>query len=104
MTADDRVSIHVEPGDGARRVPRLSDLRDLASRLKFAPQDGRIWLDEQRMLLLHAADYAVLRRQLLDTLGLEATRALLTRLGYAAGSRDAALALKLRGRKKVCFG
>ena len=101
MTADDRVSIHVEPGDGARRVPRLSDLRDLASRLKFAPQDGRIWLDEQRMLLLHAADYAVLRRQLLDTLGLEATRALLTRLGYAAGSRDAALALKLRGRKSL---
>lgn len=93
-----RVSIHVEPSSSTR-VPRLADVRDLAARLKFAPQEGRIWLDDQRMLLLHCSDFATLRRELFDALGMEAARGLLTRVGYSAGARDAALALQVRGRK-----
>ena len=33
---------------------RFPDLADLMARLHFSTSDGRIWLDDQRMLLLHA--------------------------------------------------
>ena len=96
----DWVSIHIDP-EGSAGVPKLSDVRDLAARLKFSPRDGRIWLDDQRMLLMHTADFAGLRRELLDAIGLEGTRRLLTRLGFSAGARDAALALQLRANKDL---
>ena len=32
---------------------RYPDIADLMSRLHFSPGDGRIWLDDQRMLLIH---------------------------------------------------
>ena len=47
------------------------------------------------MLLVHADAQASLRKELIDTLGLERARGLLTRMGYASGVRDAELA---RGR------
>lgn len=96
----DKACIRVEPA-GTGRVPRMSDVRDLAARLKFAPQDGRIWLDDQRMVLLHSADLATLRRELLTALSLDAARGMLTRLGYSAGARDAALAVQLRGSRAL---
>ena len=48
------------------------------------------------MLLLHNSDLAVLRRELIDAMGLDAARGVITRMGYSAGARDAALALTLR--------
>jgi transcriptional regulator with GAF, ATPase, and Fis domain len=66
-------------------------LADLTESLFFSPGDGRIWLNDQRMLLLHSSAMGQLRRELIDTLGLERARGLLTRLGYAAGARDAQL-------------
>jgi two-component system response regulator HydG len=66
-------------------------LADLTESLFFSPGDGRIWLNDQRMLLWHASAMGHLRRELIDTLGIERTRGLLTRAGYVSGARDAQL-------------
>ncbi len=65
---------------------------DLRSRLKFCAETGQIWLHEHRMLLVHAEVQASLRRELIDTLGMERARGLLSRMGYVAGMRDFELA------------
>ncbi|MDH2435843.1 sigma 54-interacting transcriptional regulator [Pokkaliibacter sp. MBI-7] len=66
-------------------------LEELTECLCFSPGDGRIWLNDQRMLLIHASSLGTLRRELIDTLGIEAARGLLTRTGYVSGTRDAQL-------------
>ena len=68
--------------------PHLSDLTEC---LFFAPGDGRIWLNDQRMVLMHTASIGTLRRELIETLGLDRARGLLTRTGYESGARDARL-------------
>jgi len=75
----------------------LPQMRDLATRLRFVPDEGRIWMDDHRMVLLQADAYADLRAELIASLGLEMTRGLLTRVYYAAGQRDAERAIKLAG-------
>ncbi len=65
---------------------------DLRTRLRFCPDTGQIWLHEHRMLLIHAEAQATMRRELIDTLGLDRARGLLTRMGYAAGVHDAEFA------------
>ncbi|HVO33672.1 MAG TPA: XylR N-terminal domain-containing protein, partial [Elusimicrobiota bacterium] len=60
------------------------DLRDLLARLHFSTTDGRIWLDDQRMLLIHARSLGLLRREMIETLGFDIARGLLTRMGYNA--------------------
>lgn len=69
---------------------------DLLARVHFSPQDGRIWLDEQRMQLIHTSAMGVLRRELIESLGIDRARGLLTRMGYNSGAHDAALARRLR--------
>ena len=69
---------------------------DLLSLLRFSAGSGHIWLDEQRMLLLHARAFAELRKELLDTLGVERARSLLVRMGFASGQRDGEMAAKAR--------
>ena len=66
-------------------------LADLTESLFFSPGDGRIWLNDQRMVLMHSAAMGHMRRELIDTLGLERARGLLTRAGYVSGARDAQL-------------
>ncbi len=65
---------------------------DLRARVHFCAESGHIWLHEHRMLLVHAEAQATLRRELIDTLGMERVQGLLTRMGYAAGMHDAELA------------
>ena len=72
---------------------------DLRSRVHFCPQTGQIWLHEHRMLLVHAEAQALLRKELIDSLGIDRARGLLTRMGYASGLRDAELA---RTRSQDC--
>ena len=76
---------------------RFANIRELASKLRFSPQEGRIWLGERRVVLMQVEAFAQLRNQLMTTLGPEETRGLLTRIGYDAGQRDADLARKLAG-------
>ncbi len=71
-------------------------IHDLAKRLRFAPSQGRIWLDDQRMMLMHVSSLGALRQELIESLGKETARGLVTRIGYQAGARDAEMAKKLR--------
>ena len=66
-------------------------LEDLAHCILFTPGDGRIWLNDQRMILMHASALGALRRELVETIGHQTSRALLTRVGYTSGARDAEL-------------
>lgn len=66
-------------------------LEDITQSLHFSPGDGRIWLNGQRMQLLHMSSLGSLRRELIESIGAERTRGLLTRVGYSAGARDAQL-------------
>lgn len=75
---------------------RFPDLDELVSRLRFSPGEGEVWLDEQRMVLLHNASLAALRRELIEILGVEKTRGILTRMGYLSGASDAAMVRKIR--------
>ncbi len=72
------------------------DIADLAARLRFSLNDGRIWLDTQRVALIHLSTLAALRQELIERLGIAEARGVLARMGYASGARDAALARKLR--------
>jgi two-component system response regulator HydG len=65
---------------------RESPLLDL---LRFDGAEGTIRWKHRRMLLLDADAMGLLRRELIDTLGLAAAKRILTRFGYACGYRDA---------------
>ncbi len=76
------------------QYPQSADLRRL---LRFSSEDGTIWLGESRMLLMHVAALAGLRKELIASVGLEHARRVLTRMGFASGKHDAELARKIRG-------
>jgi DNA-binding NtrC family response regulator len=80
----------------SRKGPPLPSDDDLRSQIHFDPAHGKIWLDEQRMLLYHASGMGLLRKELIDSLGAQRARGLLMRFGYHSGWKDAALAQKLR--------
>jgi DNA-binding NtrC family response regulator len=62
---------------------------DLREVLDFRPDQGIIRLHEQRVVILSAAAMGLLRKELIDTLGLETARRLMLRFGYADGYHDA---------------
>ncbi len=80
---------------------RFPDLADLIARLHFSTSDGRIWLDDQRMLLVHAKALGSLRREMIESLGVDVARGLLTRMGYQAGACDAQMARKVRAKDSL---
>ena len=67
---------------------RAEDL-DLRELLDFAPQGGPLLFAGQRAVLFDAVALGLLRKELVDTLGTTAARAILTRFGYAHGRRTA---------------
>lgn len=77
-------------------VPPIPSDADLRRLLHFSTDDGLIWLGEQRMLLLHLASLQAIRRELISSVGVEHSRRLLMRAGYAAGMRDGPLARQVR--------
>src|SRR5215213_10120491 len=62
---------------------------NLAELLDFRPDQGIIRLHEQRVVILSAAAMGLLRKALIDTLGIETARRLLMRFGFADGYHDA---------------
>ncbi|WP_295517013.1 sigma-54-dependent Fis family transcriptional regulator [uncultured Pseudomonas sp.] len=100
MTLSERLSLSdlqqaapgFQRGDSAAWNDSASPTQaELAECLFFSPGDGRIWLNDQRMLLMHASSFGALRRELIGALGQERARGLLTRVGYLSGVRDAEL-------------
>jgi DNA-binding NtrC family response regulator len=53
------------------------------------------------MFMLHLSAFSALRRELIDSLGIDRARGLLTRMGYLAGSKDAELVNKVRKDSSV---
>lgn len=76
--------------------PEQKDLH-LAELLDFRPDQGVIRLHEQRVVILSAAAMGLLRKELIDTLGVETAERLALRFGFADGYHDA---VNLRQRSK----
>ena len=76
--------------------PRFPTSQDLVSQIRFDTNFGKVWMQEQRMLLIHSSLFLNLRNELTATIGEQRTRGLLMRLGFHSGWRDAELARKLR--------
>src|SRR5579862_7109086 len=72
---------------------RATDL-DIHELLHFSPEGGVITFAGERALLLDAVALGLLRRELIETLGATAARAVLTRFGYAHGWRVAEMLRK----------
>jgi DNA-binding NtrC family response regulator len=94
-------SLRMRPQADVKRPPPAEsvDLEhlDLAQVLDFRPDQGIIRLHEQRVVILSAAAWGLLRKELIDTLGLDAARRLMLRFGYADGYHDA---VSLRDRSQ----
>ena len=75
-----------------RSVVPTDETDALRAALRLDADSGQIWLNEHRMLLVHAEAQALLRKELIDSLGMERAQGLLMRMGYASGQRDAELA------------
>lgn len=69
---------------------------DLLSQIRFESDKGKIWLNEQRMLMVHASVMGLLRKELIETLGIERAKGFLMRFGYHSGWKDAELVAKVR--------
>ncbi|GFE62062.1 sigma-54-dependent Fis family transcriptional regulator [Geobacter sp. AOG2] len=67
---------------------KVDDL-DLRELLSFNPKGGSIQFMDERALLFDAAALGLLRKELIDNLGMFAARSILTRFGYAHGWRTA---------------
>ena len=77
-------------------MPRRPSLH-LAELLDFRPDQGVIRLHEQRVVILSAAAMGLMRKELVETLGLETARRILLRFGFADGYHDA---VNLRARSQ----
>ncbi len=85
------------PSDGV--TPRYPDSRDILEKLRFLPEEGQIWLGEQRMLLMQLQTMATFRHEIIRTLGLKRAKSFFLRLGYHSGLKDAELARAVRGQE-----
>lgn len=79
--------------------PDYPSARDLMDALRFLPEQGQVWLGEQRMLLMPLQASTFFRNELIATLGMERARGLFMRLGYYSGLQDAELGEALRGKR-----
>lgn len=79
--------------DNLPDLPALDDIQEL---LRFEPEEGRIWLAEERMVLLRSSELQALRKEMIESLGIDRAKGLLIRMGYIAGQRDADSARRLR--------
>ena len=67
---------------------RAEDL-DLRELLSFDPKGGLITFGGQRALILDAVALGLLRKELIESVGLTVARGVLTRFGFAHGWRTA---------------
>lgn len=82
---------------------KKQDEKDLSSflveRFHVDLDQGTLWVDDQRMLLLQADWFSDIHKQIIALAGLERARKIITHLGYSAGVRDANLAKKIYRNK-----
>lgn len=79
---------------------RTQDL-DLRKLIRFVPDEGTLWLSESRMLMVHAAAMASMRKELINSAGPDYAKRILTRMGYESGLRDVDVAKKIRPKSSL---
>lgn len=79
-------------------IPPTDDLRQA---LRFESDTGSIWLEQQRMLLLHASALGSMRSELIESLGRDYARDIFMRMGWASAQPDAELARRIRSDADV---
>jgi len=65
---------------------RVSDLR-IGELLEFLPKQGKILLKGSRVMIFDAASLGMLRKDLIDTLGMDRAKGFLIRYGWSCGFR-----------------
>jgi two-component system, NtrC family, response regulator HydG len=94
--------------EASRRAPRIMargdsrlldegaapTLADLAGALQFALGDGRIWLSDERMVMMQTQVLGGLRRDVIKRIGIDAARSLFYRTGWRQGQLYADLVRK----------
>lgn len=68
-------------------VSRLN--QEVWNLLRFTPGAGRILVGSSRAIVMYSKIFSDLRHALLDSVGIDATRQMMTRIGYASGGSDA---------------
>ncbi|MBK1887182.1 MULTISPECIES: sigma-54-dependent Fis family transcriptional regulator [Marinobacter] len=78
--------------------PKLkhTQFQDLTDQIRFLSSEGKIWLGEQRMLLMAVSAMGAFRREMVNSMGVARAKGFFLRLGYQSGLKDAELARKLR--------
>ncbi|MFP5465109.1 MAG: XylR N-terminal domain-containing protein, partial [Gammaproteobacteria bacterium] len=97
-------------------APASELMQEVWSLLCFTPGSGQVRMDDSRIALISSAAFANLRRALIEGVGFELTGQMMTRIGYAEGSKDAKLyrrrhpagsareALSMRGELQAIAG
>ncbi|MFN4154334.1 MAG: XylR N-terminal domain-containing protein [Paracoccaceae bacterium] len=94
--------------EASRRAPRITargdsrlldegaapTLADLAGALQFALGDGRIWLSDERMVMMQTRVLGTLRSEVIKSIGTEAARRMFYRIGWMQGRLYADLVRK----------
>ncbi len=94
--------------EASRRAPKILDrgdslqldegapptLSDLAGALQFALGDGRIWLNDERMVMIQTEVLGALRARMIANAGMDRTREDLMRVGWVQGVQLAELIKK----------
>jgi two-component system response regulator HydG len=102
------MSERITLSEASRRAPRITargdsklldegaapTLADLAGALQFALGDGRIWLSDQRMVMMQTEVLGNLRRDIIKSMGLDTARKLFYRTGWSQGQLYADLVRK----------
>ena len=67
-------------------------LENVTPQLSFAIAEGKVWLNEQRIMLFSQAALGKFRREVFDTIGLDRAKPFFLRLGFQLGKLDGELA------------
>jgi DNA-binding NtrC family response regulator len=81
-------------------VPKLN-LDEVRPHIVFDAGEGKVWLNEQRIMLFSQLALGKFRREVLETIGFERTKSFFLRLGYRLGKLDADLALTSKAESTV---
>lgn len=65
--------------------PMNFDAIDLFELLDFRPEDGAIWLDNERVVIQNVSAFGILRKDLIVNYGVETARRFILRMAYAQG-------------------
>ena len=72
-------------------APKL-DLSQVTPHIVFSSEQGKVWLNEQRVMLFSQAALGKFRKEVYDTIGQDRCKAFFLRLGYQLGILDGELA------------